>query len=562
MRILFKLIGLLEKRQKRVFALFTLLSLLSPAADLYVVSRFIPLIQQVFQPDMPERMTERLVFLALAFLMVGALSLLKNRCSAALTMDISHGWSLKIYALYGEEKLEEHNQKNFAQAIAGLRSDPAVCAGMLISYVDLAILILTATVYSIIMARMAQTVGAISCLFALVFMAGFYMSGHTYVVRYGEKRRQMEIKVNGLITTAFGSYKEIKVDSRREKLQEKYQEACKTCAQVQKNLTFIQGLQSAMLGDLVQAALLLLLAAVLAAGVDLPRVLPEAVIYITLLTRLLPVFQRIAAALTSLQYSRKYFESFQASMDRYDAMRRAQAEKALLREKRVTLNRGIRVENLSFHYPNGRQIFDNVSMDIPAGHSVAIVGPSGEGKTTFLDLVLGLLHPQAGHIWYDDFDIVEGRDDLGPCRADLGNIVSYIPQTVYLNDGTVRGNVAFMVDEDEERLIECLKYAQIWEDVRKMPDGLDTLIGQNGSAISGGQRQRIALARALYKQFEILIMDEATAALDADTESAVLDSIRSTRGGKTLLLVTHHIRLANECEYVYQIADRQLARVK
>lgn len=236
MRILFKLIGLLEKRQKRVFALFTLLSLLSPVADLYVVSRFIPLIQQVFQPDMPERMTERLVFLALAFLMVGALSLLKNRCSAALTMDISHGWSLKIYALYGEEELEEHNQKNFAQAIAGLRSDPAVCAGMLISYVDLAILILTATVYSIIMARMAQTVGAISCLFALVFMAGFYMSGHTYVVRYGEKRRQMEIKVNGLITTAFGSYKEIKIDSRREKLQEKYQEAGKTCAQVQKNL--------------------------------------------------------------------------------------------------------------------------------------------------------------------------------------------------------------------------------------------------------------------------------------------------------------------------------------
>jgi len=217
---------------------------------------------------------------------------------------------------------------------------------------------------------------------------------------------------------------------------------------------------------------------------------------------------------------------------------------------------------LTFGYIEGRKIFEDASIDIPAGCSIAIIGPSGAGKTTFLDLILGLLRPQGGSVFYDDYDLVAQADGEGPCQGNIGRLVSYIPQTVYLNDGTVRGNVAFMVDEDEERLIECLKYAQIWEDVRRMPDGMDTLIGQNGSAISGGQRQRIALARALYKQFEILIMDEATAALDADTESAVLDSIRSTRGGKTLLLVTHHIRLANECEYVYQIADRQLARVK
>ena len=217
---------------------------------------------------------------------------------------------------------------------------------------------------------------------------------------------------------------------------------------------------------------------------------------------------------------------------------------------------------MSFHYPNVKSIFENASIDIPAGRSVAIVGPSGEGKTTFLDLILGLLHPQSGHIWYDDFDIVEETDGQGPCRADIGNVVSYIPQTVYLNDDTIRSNVAFMVDEDEERLMECLKYAQIWKDVQEMPDGLDTLIGRNGVAISGGQRQRIALARALYKQFEILIMDEATAALDADTESAVIDSIRKMRGDKTLLLVTHHLNLANECEYVYRLENRKLVRIR
>ena len=223
----------------------------------------------------------------------------------------------------------------------------------------------------------------------------------------------------------------------------------------------------------------------------------------------------------------------------------------------------IRVEGLCFRYPNGKQIFENASIHIPAGRSTAVIGPSGGGKTTLLDLLLGLLRPQGGHIWYDDFDLVEGRDGQGPCRGDVGAVVSYIPQTVFLNDETVRGNVAFMAaEEDEERIIRCLECAQIWEDVREMPEGLDTIIGQNGTAISGGQRQRIALARALYKESEILIMDEATAALDVDTERAVIDAVRQMRGQKTLLMVTHHMSLAEACERVYRLENRRLVRVR
>ena len=127
--------------------------------------------------------------------------------------------------------------------------------------------------------------------------------------------------------------------------------------------------------------------------------------------------------------------------------------------------------------------------------------------------------------------------------------MSYIPQTVYLNGETIRNNVAFFEKQDqvdEERVRACLQHAHIGDDVRQMPQGMDTLIGENGLTISGGQRQRIALARALYKDFEILIMDEATAALDMETEKAVMDSIRQVKGNKTLLMVTNHMSLANE----------------
>ncbi len=125
--------------------------------------------------------------------------------------------------------------------------------------------------------------------------------------------------------------------------------------------------------------------------------------------------------------------------------------------------------------------------------------------------------------------------------------------------------MAFFEDEreiDMARVEECLRCAQIWEDVQRMPDGVHTLIGENGTAVSGGQRQRIALARALYKDFELLVMDEATAALDMETEMAVIDSIRQIKENKTLIMVTHHMSLANECDVVYRIEDRKILRVK
>ena len=151
------------------------------------------------------------------------------------------------------------------------------------------------------------------------------------------------------------------------------------------------------------------------------------------------------------------------------------------------------------------------------------------------------------------------------CKAQIGDIVSYIPQTVYMNGETVRNNVALFENQDsidEERVIECLKCTHVWDDITKMPEGIHTLIGENGSFISGGQRQRIALARALYKEFELLIMDEATAALDMEMEKAVIDSIRQVKKNKTLLIVTHHMSLARECDIIYKIENKKLVQIK
>lgn len=566
MRRIIYLTGLLDKAQKGQLCLFALLCLISPAINLFSISMLMPVFKQALAENVSIQLLVQVVGLSFILLLAGVFELLKNKTAVSLVTDISQRWSVKIYELYFMEDLEEHNQKTMMQAINAVRSDTASCASILTTFIGLSADILTLLAYFMVLIYTARWIGMGSCLIIAVIILLLYWCKRVSITQYGEKKRRLEIQAWGLVSTAYGSYKELKIDARKSNMLEKYRGASLDCAQVQKDYVVVTELQGIVLQNVIQSGAFLILAIVLAAGIDLTHILPEAVVFLTLLIRMVPQTKKIVLSLTNIQYSEKYYSAFQEDMGRYERLKAQEAERDKLRKKEISLSKGIFVRNLSFCYPNGRQIFEDASVDIPAGSSVAVIGPSGEGKTTFLDLLLGLLHPQSGHIWYDDYDIVERQDGDGPCQANIGQVVSYIPQIVYLDNETIRDNVVFMAekdeDKDEEKIIECLKYAQMWEDVQKMPDGLDTLIGQSGTIVSGGQRQRIALARALYKEFEILVMDEATAALDIETERAVIDSIRQIKGNKTLLMVTHHPSLANECEHIYELRNRKLVKIR
>ncbi|MCI8622729.1 MAG: ABC transporter ATP-binding protein [Provencibacterium sp.] len=571
MKKIIHLISFLAEQERRKLKRLAVLCLFSPVADLFSVSMIIPIFNQAFDEEVSPELISRILFLGGVLLLTGGFELLKSRASHSLVADITNNWSVKIYELYCKEDLERHNRKTPIQAVNNARSDVAVCAGMIPAAMELAVDFLTLAAYFLIIVYVAQAVGALCCLLTVLIMLLLYRRNRIGMARYGENRRRFEIKAGGLISTAYGSYKEIHIDARKQNMLDKYRRASADCAQVQKDFAFMLGLQGIVLQNVMQAGLFFILALVLVAGVDLAGILPEAVAYIALLIRMIPGSKRIVAALTNLQFGTKYYEAFRSDMQRYGALKKEEETAARLREKLVTLEKGIRVQNLSFCYPGGKKILEDASIEIPAGCSTALIGVSGAGKTTFLDLILGLLRPQSGHIWYDDFDLVQGRDAAGACRADIGRVVSYIPQIIYLDNETIRNNVIFMAQGDgrqeapaavDAKVISCLQCAQIWEDVEKMPDGIDTLVGQNGTTVSGGQRQRIALARALYKDFEILIMDEATAALDIETEKAVIDSIRQMKGNKTLLMVTHHLSLADECEHVYRIENQKLVKVR
>lgn len=206
--------------------------------------------------------------------------------------------------------------------------------------------------------------------------------------------------------------------------------------------------------------------------------------------------------------------------------------------------------NVSWTYPGtSRVILDDVSLCIKKGSSIAFVGASGAGKTTFADMILGLYRPQAGTILLDNEDIMT-------LDREWGKIISFVPQNVYLLNDSIRNNVAFGIPEKEiedDKIEAALEQAQLSEFVSTLSAGIRTEIGEAGMRLSGGQRQRIAIARALYNDPDILVLDEATSALDTETETAVMEAIDSLHGHKTLIIIAHRLTTIRNCDEIYRI---------
>ena len=238
-------------------------------------------------------------------------------------------------------------------------------------------------------------------------------------------------------------------------------------------------------------------------------------------------------------------------------------DEAAYREKKqvgkLTVTKEILLKDITYRYPNSDVlIFNHATMCIPVGKSVGIVGTSGAGKTTVVDILLGLLRLQGGSILADGVEVREHYESW------LKNI-GYIPQSIFMIDSTIRKNVAFGCADDEiddGKVWQALREAQLDEFVRGLPEGLDTGIGERGIRISGGQRQRIGIARALYEDPEVLVLDEATSALDNETEAAIMDSINRLHGRKTLIIIAHRLQTIEKCDMVYRVEDGQVAEVR
>ncbi len=301
------------------------------------------------------------------------------------------------------------------------------------------------------------------------------------------------------------------------------------------------------------AGLMVAMAVILANGENINAVLPVLGIFGVAAFRIMPSLNRLAANFTRMRISRAAVDNVLADLDLRASARWEDADG---KPRKIMPSGEILFDKVSYSYPSSAGTAVNeLSLSIPEGGSVAFVGESGAGKSTVINLLLGLFDPSSGTI------TMAGRDTRADIRAWWRHI-GYVPQSIYLFDDSLRRNIAIGVEDseiDEAALERAIKMAALGPMVGSLPQGVNSVIGEDGARISGGERQRIGIARALYRDPDVLVFDEATSALDNDTEKFIMQSIDGLRDRKTIVFIAHRLSTVRQCDRLFLMDNGVLA---
>lgn len=388
-------------------------------------------------------------------------------------------------------------------------------------------------------------------LLVLTVVGGGYAIGYAFIHK-GVQRRGVEVSAANeerfkLVQETFSGIKETKVLGREKEFIARYQ---KPSAELSKSYTAYQTYQilpKYVIEALALSTLLLVVVYFLVQGRDIVSVIPTIGLFAVAGYRLLPVFRDVLSALASFRFHRETLARVEAPL--MEAERIVQDQEVGPSEP-LEFEQGIRLEGVSFSYGRrDRLVLDRVDLEIPKNAWVALVGTTGSGKSTILDLLMGLQSPTTGKV------TVDGVPLQGWAIRRWQQRLGYVPQEVFLKDDTIASNIAFGLPSDEidQACVEAAaRVAQIHEFiVSELPQGYDTIVGERGARLSGGQRQRLGIARALYHNPDILILDEATSDVDNLTEAAIGSALKSLAGTKTIIMVAHRLSTVRNCDTIH-----------
>lgn len=386
-------------------------------------------------------------------------------------------------------------------------------------------------------------------------MAGMVFFFKPIAKRAGRIFRSAEAEKNKAVYQTINGIKEIYVMQRKQPFLDAYNEIAEVSRKAQRTNSLISNSPDRIVEGICIGGLIGIVCVRLFLSDDMTEYIPKLAMLAMSAFKILPSVGKITSRVNGLVFCR------QSLTNEYEIMKgtKHDSEKLVFAkrgsdasDKKIHFRDTLFVSNIFWKYETQKlPVLTNVSLEIKKGKSIALIGASGSGKTTLSDIILGLLMPQGGSVTADGTDVYS-------MPMEWANIVGYVPQTIFLLDGTVRENIIFGLSDskaDDAKIWKSLERAQLKEFVEKLPQQLDTMVGERGIKFSGGQRQRIAIARALYNEPEILVLDEATAALDNDTESAVMESIEALHGKITLIIVAHRLETIKCCDEIYEIID-------
>ena len=357
----------------------------------------------------------------------------------------------------------------------------------------------------------------------------------------GIKREEFQRSFYDVINTAFGNFKMIKLRGEEQKIKKefsKYSYGFAHSNMINQTLSHFPRLFLEAISFSLVAFIVVYL--VFKYQSDISGSFGLLSMFVLGLYRLMPSVNRILTSYNQILFHIKSLEIIHNDLI---------YEVEDLGDKEIAFNEKIELKDISFSYIEGKKVLNSVSLVIKKGEKIAFTGESGSGKSTLIDIIIGLYKPESGAIEVDNR--VLNEKNVKSWRTKIG----YIPQTIYLFDGTVAQNVALGEKIDKSKMIDVLKQANIWDFLKEHHQGLETKVGEGGVKLSGGQKQRIAIARALYSNPEVLVLDEATSALDNKTESKIMNEIYKVSKDKTLIIIAHRLSTLDKCEKVYRLVN-------
>ncbi|PAF45071.1 ABC transporter ATP-binding protein [Helicobacter sp. 11S02596-1] len=348
----------------------------------------------------------------------------------------------------------------------------------------------------------------------------------------GDIRVQMEERFFKILSKNLGNFKIIKLKGNEENVYEAFDDTGKKRANAQTIYQVVGQIPKNILETVGFGILIGSVAYVLYQYNDASAVLPIISMYALALYRILPSINKIMQSYSFVAFCQKSLDVI------YSELTYKNQEEG---NEKLDFNDSITLKNITFGYTPQKPIIKDFNLTIQKGEKIAFIGPSGAGKSTLIDVIIGIYEPDSGEITIDKTKLT--NKNIKTWRKKIG----YIPQSIYLFDGSVAENVAFGSKIDKDRLIWACKMANIYDFLMEK-DGLDTLVGDGGIKLSGGQKQRVGIARAIYDNPEILVLDEATSALDTDTETKIMDEIYKIAKDKTLLVIAHRLSTIERCE--------------
>ena len=567
-----KLASLLDFREKtRVLILFFLV-LVGTLLEVLGIGALLPLVTLLSKPDAIHEspylskayelthISSINGFIILCLIVVLAIYIFKN-AFLFLTTYIQGRFlysyyrrlSTRLFRLYLLSPYSFHLKHNSAELLRNLQAISKVIQGVLLTSI---ILITEATVIVglfILLVYVEPSSAIIIILGMGVFLGIFYYGFREKLTTWGDISLFHTGKSIQLINESLGSIKEIKILGRENQFIDIYQQHMKQAITAERIHHLISQSPRYYIESITITIVLTTMIFLLNSGKDIQSILVTVTLFAAAATRIMPSASRIAWAVSMIRFNQPNIDTIHK--DFFEARNFFPSTAEPVEPNSFKFKNQIELRNIS-HKHEGSEFsaLENISLVIPKNCTVAFVGASGAGKTTVVDLIIGLMQPTTGKVLVDDEDI-HGKADSWQRQ------IGYIPQNIFLSDGTIKNNIALGINEkslDEELVWRALYLAQLDKFVKGLPDGLNTMVGEQGVRLSGGQRQRIGIARALYIDPQILIMDEATAALDNETERAFMDALESFSGKKTIILIAHRLTTVKNVDQIHFLQKNRL----